>query len=209
MGVKANQIMSQTQWVKPVTLIGKVVCLEPLSLAHVADLCAVGLDDDIWRYMLYGWVRTPDDLRRWVESMLDLQDKGTDLPFAVIHLSSHRAIGATRYLEIRPADRGLEIGGTWYGKAYQRTAVNTESKYLLLKHAFEELGCIRVQFKTDLRNVLSQRAIERLGAVKEGVFRNHRILPDGTIRHSVYYSILVEEWSAVKARLERYLNQER
>lgn len=201
--------MSQTCQAKPVTLIGKVVRLEPLSLAHVADLCEVGLDDDIWCYMLYGWVRTPDDLRRWVESMLALQEKGTDLPFAVIHLASNRAIGATRYLEIRPADRGLEIGGTWYGKAYQRTAVNTESKYLLLKHAFEELDCIRVQFKTDLRNVRSQRAIERLGAVKEGVFRNHRILPDGSIRHSVYYSILIEEWPAVKARLEYYLNGER
>lgn len=209
MDVKENQFMSQTFQVKPITLMGKVVRLEPLSLDHVADLCAVGLDDDIWRYMLYGWVRTPEDLRRWVESILALQEKGTDLPFAVIHLASHRAIGATRYLEIRPADRGLEIGGTWYGRAYQRTAVNTESKYLLLKHAFEELGCIRVQFKTDLRNVRSQRAIERLGAVKEGVLRNHRILPDGTIRHSVYYSILVEEWPAVKARLERYLNGER
>ncbi len=197
--------MSQPLQVKPVTLVGKVVRLEPLSLVHVADLCAVGLDDDIWRYMLYGWVRTPADMQRWVEAMLSLQEKGSDLPFAVIHLASGRAIGATRYLEIRPADRGLEIGGTWYGKAYQRTAVNTESKYLLLKHAFEALGCIRVQFKTDLRNVRSQQAIERLGAVKEGVFRNHRILPDGTIRHSVYYSIIAEEWPAVKARLEGYL----
>jgi len=199
--------MSQTFQVEPVTLMGKVVRLEPLSLAHVADLCEVGLDDDIWRYMLYGWVRTPQDMQRWVESMLALQEKGTDLPFAVIHLASNRAIGATRYLEIRPADRGLEIGGTWYGKAYQRTAVNTESKYLLLKHAFEQLGCIRVQFKTDLRNVRSQKAIERLGAVKEGILRNHRILPDGTIRHSVYYSIIAEEWPAVKARLEQFLEK--
>ncbi|PWH17084.1 MAG: GNAT family N-acetyltransferase [Anaerolineae bacterium] len=192
--------------VKPVTLSGRVVRLEPLSLAHVPDLCEVGLDDDIWRYMLYGWVRRPQDMQRWVESMLALQEQGSDLPFAVIHLASGRAIGATRYLEIRPADRGLEIGGTWYGKAYQRTAVNTESKYLLLKHAFEDLGCIRVQFKTDLRNVRSQQAIERLGAVKEGIFRNHRILPDGTIRHSVYYSIVAEEWPSVKERLEGYLN---
>ena len=199
--------MSQTFQVEPVTLMGKVVRLEPLSLAHVADLCEVGLDDDIWRYMLYGWVRTPQDMQRWVESMLALQEKGTDLPFAVIHLAGNRAIGATRYLEIRPADRGLEIGGTWYGKAYQRTAVNTESKYLLLKHAFEALGCIRVQFKTDLRNVRSQQAIERLGAVKEGILRNHRILPDGTIRHSVYYSIIAEEWPAVKARLEQFLEE--
>lgn len=192
--------------VQPVTLSGKVVRLEPLSLAHVRDLCAVGLDDDIWRYMLYGTIRTEAELRRWVETMLAWQEKGTDLPFAVIHLASGKAIGATRYLEIRPGDRSLEIGGTWYGKAYQRTAVNTESKYLLLKHAFEDLGCIRVQFKTDLRNVRSQQAIERLGAVKEGILRNHRILPDGTIRHSVYYSIIAEEWLEVKQRLERFLS---
>ncbi len=197
--------MNQPLQVKPVSLSGKIVRLEPLSLAHVDDLCQVGLDDDIWRYMLYGWVRTPSDMHRWVEKMLSLQETGSDLPFAVIHLAVGRAIGATRYLEIRPEDRGLEIGGTWYGKAYQRTAVNTESKYLLLKHAFEDLGCIRVQFKTDLRNLRSQQAIERLGAVKEGVFRNHRILPDGTIRHSVYYSIIAEEWQAVKTRLEAYL----
>lgn len=191
--------------IKPLTLTGKVVRLEPLSLAHVPDLCKVGLDDDIWRYMLYGWVRTEADMRRWVETMLAWQERGSDLPFAVVHLASGQAIGATRYLEIRPADRGVEIGGTWYGKAYQRTAVNTESKYLLLKHAFEDLGCIRVQFKTDLRNLRSQQALERLGAVKEGVLRNHRILPDGTIRHSVYYSILAEEWPSVKERLEGFL----
>lgn len=195
--------------VQPVTLVGQVVRLEPLSLAHVADLCAVGLDDDIWRYMLYGWVRSEADLRRWVEKMLTLQEQGSDLPFAVIHLASGRAIGATRYLEICPAHRSLEIGGTWYGKAYQRTAVNTESKYLLLKHAFEDLGCIRVQFKTDLRNLRSQQALERLGAVKEGILRNHRILPDGTVRHSVYYSIIAEEWPAVKARLEGFLSAKR
>ncbi|MCS6907379.1 MAG: GNAT family protein [Anaerolineales bacterium] len=204
----SSSLPSQPFQVRPVILSGKVVRLEPLSLAHIPDLCAVGLDDDIWRYMLYGWVRTEEDMRRWVESMLALQAKGTDLPFAIIHLADGRAIGATRYLEIRPPDRGLEIGGTWLGKAYQRTAVNTESKYLLLRHAFEELGCIRVQFKTDLRNVRSQRAIERLGAVKEGIFRNHRILPDGTIRHSIYYSIIAEEWPAVKRRLEGYLQRE-
>ncbi len=191
--------------IKPITLSGKVVRLEPLSLAHVPDLCKVGLDDDIWRYMLYGWVRTEADMRHWVETMLAWQERGSDLPFAVVHLDSGQAIGATRYLEIRPADCGVEIGGTWYGKAYQRTAVNTESKYLLLKHAFEDLGCIRVQFKTDLRNLRSQQALERLGAVKEGVLRNHRILPDGTIRHSVYYSIIVEEWPSVKERLEGFL----
>jgi RimJ/RimL family protein N-acetyltransferase len=124
-----------------------------------------------------------------------------------IHLESGRVAGATRYLNIVPQDRGLEIGGTWYGPEFQRTVVNTECKYLLLSHAFERLGCIRVQLKTDLRNERSQRAIERIGAVKEGVLRNHMILPDGRIRHSVFYSILDTEWPEVKNRLEGMLER--
>ncbi|MFZ5807923.1 MAG: GNAT family N-acetyltransferase [Chloroflexota bacterium] len=192
--------------VSPVTLTGQLVRLEPLSLEHLADLCRVGLDDDIWRYMIYGWVRTEADMRRWIETVLERQAMGSDLPFAVILLKSGKAVGATRYLDIRPKDRGVEIGGTWYGRQYQRTGVNTECKYLLLQHAFERLRCIRVQFKTDLRNVRSQKAIERLGAVKEGVLRNHMILPDGTIRHSVYYSIVAEEWPVIKKRLKKMLS---
>lgn len=138
----------------------------------------------------------------WVRELLELQAHGTDLPFAVIHLDSGQVIGSTRYLEIHPLDLGLEIGGTWYAAAHQRTAVNTECKYLLLRHAFEALGCIRVQFKTDLRNERSQRALERIGAAWEGVLRNHMLLPDGTRRHSVYYSILDTEWPLVKKGLE-------
>jgi hypothetical protein len=118
-------------------------------------------------------------MRNWVLDILVTRRKGTDLPFVAIHLASGRVAGATRYLNIMPKDRGLEIGGTWYGPEFQRTPVNTECKYLLLRHAFETLGCIRVQLKTDLRNERSQKAIERIGAVKEGVLRNHMILPDG------------------------------
>jgi RimJ/RimL family protein N-acetyltransferase len=177
------------------------VRLEPLSLAHVSDLTLAGQDENIWRYMLYGIVRNEDDMRRWVEDILNRQRRGTDLPFAVVYLENGRAIGATRYLDIRPEHRGLEIGGTWYGLAYQRTAVNTESKYLLLQHAFETLGCIRVQFKTDQRNERSQRALERIGAVREGIARNHMLLEDGTIRNSVYYSIVDSEWPEVKGKL--------
>ena len=187
--------------ISPITLTGQFVRLEPLSMDHLQDLCLVGLDDEIWRYMVYGWVRSEQDMRNWIAEILKRQEKGTDLPFAVIDLKSGKAIGATRYMETRPKDRGLEIGGTWYGRAYQRSVVNTECKFLLLQHAFEGLGCIRVQFKTDLRNIRSQKAIERIGATKEGIFRNHMILPDGTIRHSVYYSIIVEEWQSVKAHL--------
>src|SRR5260221_8471640 len=137
--------------------------------------------------------------------LLGRQTRGTDLAFAVVHLASGRAIGASRYLNIEPAHRSLEIGGSWYGRAYQRTAVNTEAKYLLLSHAFDTLGCIRVQIKTDVRNERSQRAIERLGAVREGVLRHHMIMPDGHVRDSVYYGILAEEWPAMKARLEGML----
>ncbi len=136
------------------------------------------------------------------------QAAGTDLPFAVIQLASGRVAGATRFMEIRPEHRGLEIGGTWYGLEFQRTVVNTECKYLLLRHAFEVLGAIRVQFKADVRNERSWRAIERLGAKREGILRNHMILPDGVIRDSVYYSIIDSEWPGVKQRLEDMLKKE-
>jgi RimJ/RimL family protein N-acetyltransferase len=190
-----------TDWRTPVTLSGKFVRLEPMTEAHVPDLAAVGLDESVWEHMLYGDVRTEDDIRRWVRDILSR----LDLPFVVVHLASGRVAGATRYLNISPEHRGLEIGGTWYGLEFQRTAVNTECKYLLLRHAFETLGCIRVQFKTDLRNERSQRAIERIGAKREGVLRNHMILPDGRFRDSVYFSITDTEWPEVKKRLEEMM----
>jgi N-acetyltransferase len=184
-------------WRNCVTLTGKHVRLEPMTEAHVPGLTAVGLEDSIWEHMLYGDVRTEEDIRRWVRDILSRPD----LPFVAIHLDSGRIAGATRYLNVTPENRGLEIGGTWYGLEFQRTAVNTECKYLLLEYAFETLGCIRVQFKTDLRNERSQRAIERIGGKHEGVLRNHMVLPDGRFRHSVYYSILDTEWPEVKKRL--------
>lgn len=191
--------------IKPIVLQGRYVRLEPLSEAHIPGLTEIGAGQDFWGFMLYGDIKTEADMRNWVLDIMARGKKGTDLPFAVIHLETGRAAGATRYLNITPEHRGLEIGGTWYGKEFQRTAVNTECKYLLLKHAFETLGCIRVQLKTDLRNERSQKAIERIGAVKEGVLRNHMILPDGRIRHSVFYSILDSEWEDVKARLGEML----
>jgi N-acetyltransferase len=193
--------------IHPVALSGRFVRLEPLSLEHASGLADIGLEQSIWRYMLYGSMRNTADIRAWVQDMLKRQARGTDLPFAVRHLESGRLAGATRYLEIRPEHRAMEIGGTWYGLDFQRTAVNTESKYLLLSHAFEKLGAVRVQFKTDLRNLPSQKAIERLGAVKEGVLRQHMITPDGFLRDSVYYSIIDKEWLATKARLERMLQR--
>ena len=188
--------------VKPVVMTGKFVRLEPMTEAHVPALAEIGVGRDFWHFMLYGDMQTEADMRNWV---LDILSRKGDLPFVAVQLESGRVAGATRYLNISPKDRGLEIGGTWYGLDFQRTAVNTEAKYLLLKHAFETLGAIRVQLKTDSRNIRSQTAIERIGGVKEGVLRNHMILPDGTIRHSVFYSILDAEWEAVKARLENIL----
>lgn len=187
--------------IQPVTLSGKMVRLEPLALGHVPDLFSVS-DPSIWKYMLYGDITSESDMENWVRDMLQRAESGNDLPFAVIHLGTGKSIGATRYLDIRRQHRGLEIGGTWYGIAYQRTGVNTECKYLLLKHAFETLDCIRVQFKSDSRNDTSIAAIRRIGARPEGVLRNHMILPDGTLRHSAYFSILDSEWPEVKKTLE-------
>ena len=191
--------------IKPVVLTGKHVRLEPMTEVHISGLAEIGVGRDFWDFMLYGNMNTEADMANWVRDILSRVKKGTDLPFAVIHLASGRVAGATRYLNIMPKDRRLEVGGTWYGLDFQRTAVNTECKYLLLKHAFETLDCIRVQLKTDSRNVRSQRAIERIGAKKEGVLRNHMILPDGRYRDSVYYSIIDLEWPEVKNRLEAML----
>ena len=206
---------------QPITLEDRVARLEPLSESHIPDLMVAAQDESIWKFTRDGALRTEAQMLEFVRQLLARQARGTDLPFTVVlqqtgcrsdrrsyrrsDRRSDRAIGMTRYLDIHPEDRGLEVGGTWYAVAWQRTAVNTECKYLLLRHAFETLGCIRVQIKTDLLNERSQRAIERLGAVREGVLRNHMILPDGRIRDSVYYSVLDSEWPAVKARLEGFL----
>ena len=193
--------------VKPVTLTGNYVRLEPMTEAHIPGLTEIGAGQTFWDFMLYGNINTEDDMHGWVRDILARAEKGTDLPFVAIQLATGRVAGATRYLNIMPKDRGLEIGGTWYGTDFQRTPVNTECKYLLLSHAFETLGCIRVQLKTDLRNERSQKAIERIGAKKEGVLRNHMILPDGRYRHSVFYSILDTEWPDVKKKLEEMMHK--
>lgn len=196
-----------TEWIKRITLQGNYVRLEPMGEQHIAGLTEIGMGQDFWNFMLYGEIKTEADMRNWVSDILEREKKGGDLPFVVIHLESGRVAGATRYLNIMPNDRGLEVGGTWYGTDFQRTAVNTECKYLLLTHAFEVLKAIRVQIKTDLLNVRSQAAIERIGAVKEGVLRNHMVAPGGRIRHSVYYSIIDSEWATVKTNLENMLEK--
>ncbi|MCE9647959.1 MAG: GNAT family N-acetyltransferase [Chloroflexi bacterium] len=193
--------------VLPLILTGKFVRLEPMTKAHIPGLAKIGVGQNFWDFMLYGRMDSEEDMRSWVMDIVSRGEKGTDLPFTVVHLASGRIAGATRYLNITPKDRGLEIGGTWYGPEFQRTAVNTECKYLLLRHAFETLGAIRVQLKSDLRNERSQRAMERIGAKREGVLRNHMILPDGRYRDSVYYSILDSEWGQIKKNLEEMLTR--
>jgi RimJ/RimL family protein N-acetyltransferase len=188
--------------VERVTLEGRHVLLQPLSVAHIPGLALAGPDPDIWRYMPYGDMSAPESMVLWVNDLLNREAHGTDRPFAVVHRESGAVAGATRYMDIRPEHRALEIGGTWYAARFQHSPVNTEAKYLLLRHAFEVLGCIRVQFKADSRNERSTRAIERIGAMREGLLRNHMIMPDGVIRNSVYFSIIESEWPAVKDRLE-------
>lgn len=193
--------------VKPIVLTGKHVRLEALTEAHVAGLAEIGIGHDFWKFMVYGDMNTEADMRGWVLDLLGRQKAGTDLPFVAIHLASGKIAGATRYLNIMPKDRGLEVGGTWYGLDFQRTPVNTECKYLLFRHAFEELKCIRLQLKTDSLNTRSQAAIERIGAKREGILRNHMILPDGRYRDSVFYSILDTEWADVKKKLEEMMKK--
>jgi RimJ/RimL family protein N-acetyltransferase len=192
---------------QPVTLEGTHVRLEPLAPCHAEDLFEVGQDETIWPYMPRPPLKSLQDAHALIDQAVEVAGSGTQIPFAIIERAGGKAIGSTRYLDIRRNDRGLEIGWTWVGTAYQRTVVNTECKYLLLRHAFEDLGAVRVQLKTDLRNVRSQRAIERLGAVHEGVLRKHIVLWDGFIRDTVYYSIIESEWPEVKRRLEGLMGQ--
>lgn len=194
--------MDVTMDVRPVMLTGAVVRLEPLGPQHAEDLYVAAQEPRTWRHMPVDPSGSLEDMRAWIADALRDREAGTQLPFAIVERATGHAIGSTRYLTISPRDRGLEIGWTWLATRAQRTAVNTECKYLLLRHAFETLGAVRVQIKTDGRNDISQRAIERLGAVREGVLRKHLLVQNGYIRDTVMYSILDSEWPSVKARLE-------
>ena len=194
--------------VSPIFLEGAHVRLEPLAKTHLAGLVEVGLDEELWRWIPTP-VRTQEEMAAYIETALNEQKRGEVLPFAIVEKSTSRAIGSTRYGSIDRAHHRVEIGWTWVARDWQRTAMNTEAKYLLLKHAFETLGCIRVELKTDSLNERSRAAILRLGAREEGIFRNHMITASGRIRHTVYFSIIDSEWPAVKARLEAKLNSHR
>ena len=189
---------------RPVTLEGRIVRLEPLAISHLDDLHEAAVRDPAtWTYMPVPPPASSDDTKRWMLDAIAERDAGREIPFAIVERASGRAIGSTRLLDIRRADRALEIGWTWIAPAWRRTAVNTECKLLLLRHVFDDLGAWRVQLKTDARNVTSQRAIERLGAVREGVLRRHRRCWDGHVRDTVYYAILDREWGGVRMGVER------
>lgn len=190
--------------IEPVSLEGQHVRLEPLSLDHLEQLCEVGLDAELWRWTTSS-PRTREDLRAYMQDALDAQAKGTALPFATIEKASGRAIGSTRYGNIDRTNRRVEIGWTWIGRDWQRTAVNTEAKYLMLRHAFEIVGCLRVELKTDALNERSRKAILRIGATEEGTLRKHMITSAGRVRDTVYFSIVDTEWAHVKAHLEGIL----
>lgn len=190
--------------VLPVTLEGMHVRLEPLAGAHLKGLAEIGLDEELWRWIPTP-VRTTEEMAAYIATALKEQEQGMSLPFAIVEKASGRAIGSTRYGNIDRTHHRVEIGWTWVAREWQRTAMNTETKYLLLRHAFETLGCMRVELKTDSLNERSRAAILRIGAREEGIFRNHMITASGRIRHTVYFSIIDSEWPAVKARLEAKL----
>jgi RimJ/RimL family protein N-acetyltransferase len=187
--------------VAPVLLAGREIQLEPLREDHAAELFQAAQTPDLFTYFRYRFTPQTWNVDGFREFIRDTAQRPAACPFAIIHQASGKAIGQTCYLAIRPADYALEIGATWIGPAYQGTPVNPETKFLLLRHAFETLRAVRVEIKTDSRNTHSMHAIEKLGAQREGLLRKHLILPDGYIRDSVYYSILDSEWPAVKARL--------
>ena len=200
--------MSQPPLLPLVTLEGRFVRLVPMSLQYLEDLCEFGLDPELWKLSM-PMIRTRDDMQRYIETALREREEGKSLPFVTIEKTSGKAVGSSRYGNIAMEHRRLEIGWTWIAPVWQRTAVNTEAKLLMLTHAFEQLHCMRVEFKTDSLNERSQNALKRIGAKQEGIFRNHMITPSGRIRHSVYFSITDEEWPVVKRSLETKLAQPR
>ena len=194
--------------IEPVVLKGDFVELEPLGLDHVGPLCEFGFDEGLWRWTINN-ITTEEQMRVYIESALNDQDKGLALPFATKLSDGNKIVGSTRFGNIDVRNRKAEIGWTWVDPSWQRSFVNTEVKLLMLTHAFEVWGCVRVELKTDAMNEKSRHAILRLGAVEEGIFRNHMITDDGRFRDTVYFSIIDKEWEQVKASLVRKLRSYR
>jgi RimJ/RimL family protein N-acetyltransferase len=190
----------------PITLRGRFLTLEPIEARHAPDIFEVMRDEEVCRYLPWAPPKAIEETLALIAEAEDLMARRQSIVFAQVWNETGRAIGSTRLLDVRPKDRQVEIGATFLGRAYWRTAANTESKYLFLTHCFEALGCVRVALKTDGRNVQSQEAISRLGAVREGVLRKHMTVK-GYQRDTVYYSILDCEWPAIKTRLAARLSE--
>ena len=192
--------------ITPVVMEGAHVRLEPLSRTHLPSLTEIGLDPELWRWTLTQ-IHSLADMAAYVDAALADQQHGRALPFATVERASGRVVGCTRFANFDRANRRAEIGWTWVARPWQRTPINTEAKYLMLRHAFESLGCIRVEFKTDALNERSRAAILRLGAVEEGVLRRHMVTVGGRVRDTVYYSVLDTEWPRIREHLEAKLRR--
>jgi len=187
-------------------LDGVRIRLEPLTLGHLAGLGAVAFDDRIWRYM-QTWVKTPADLRAWVQAALLAEAAGTVMPWVTILKAGNRAIGSTRFMDLDMTHRTTELGSTWLAPEFHGSGLNVEAKLLQLRYGFEELRLNRIALKTHHENLQSQAAMRKLGAVEEGTFRNHYVMPDGSARHSVWFSIIREDWPRVRSLLEERVAQ--
>jgi RimJ/RimL family protein N-acetyltransferase len=192
-------------WLEPVTLRGAHARLEPLSLEHVDGLTEAVKDGELWK-LWYTFIPRPEDMRHEIDRRLGLQAAGSMLPFTVFEANGEIA-GMTTYMNIDTPNRRVEIGSTWYAQRVQRSALNTQCKLLLLGHAFEQLDCIAVEFRTHFFNHQSRRGIERLGAKLDGILRSHQIAPNGTLRDTAVYSIIASEWPTAKAHLNYQLNE--
>jgi RimJ/RimL family protein N-acetyltransferase len=188
----------------PVTLTGRFVRLEPLVPEHFDALVEVGANRGVFEFFPIQ-IESPEEVRAYLNFCIAQMQSGEGVTFTTVSLADRRPVGGTSFLAIDRLHRRLEIGGTWIAPEWQRTACNTEAKYLQLRHCFEELACVRVEFKTDSLNGKSRAALARIGAVEEGTFRNHMIMPSGRNRHSVYFSVIDSEWPEVKSRLEAKL----
>ena len=193
----------------PERLAGRIVVLEPLRRDHEAGLFEAARDPAVWRWMPLRAAETPETFRAWLEDALERSRAGNDVAFTVLDAETGAPIGSTRYLALRPEHRGLEIGWTWMARATWGTGANVEAKLLLLEHAFERLGCIRVEFKTDARNERSRAALEALPARFEGIFRKHMLVQDGDVRDSAYYAITDDEWPSTRETLRARLSAKR
>lgn len=200
--------MMDTRFIEPVTLRGAHASVEPLAAAHADGIRTAAADGELWR-LWYTSVPAPETTAQWLASALDMRERLGAMPFVVRDNASGAIVGSTRYFNVDAANRRLEIGHTWYAKRAQRTAINTDCKLLLLTHAFETLECIAVEFRTHWFNEASRAAIARLGAKQDGVLRNHQLLPDGSRRDTVVFSIIDGEWPAVKAHLRFLLDRPR